>query len=205
MKKLICITGKDGTGKSTQIEMLKEEFPEAYVSEIWDLLKSPQNKLMFNSKKDIDEYLCELTPNSRMLFLFHALKFSVDKAMESNADIVLLNAYHYKYLASEIALGADFELAKALVKSFPTPDLIIELALDSSIAAQRKHRFSRYECGANINADKHSFISFQEKTTVKPSFLNIDNWHIITSDLQMEDTFRKVLAQVKRLIEIEND
>ncbi len=203
MKKLICITGKDGTGKSTQIDMLKKEYPHAFVSEIWDLLKSPQNKLMFNSKKDIDEYLCGLTPNSRMLFLMHALKFSVDRAMESDAGIVLLNAYHYKYLASEIALGADLELAKALANSFPKPDLIIELSLNSSVAAQRKQRFSKYECGANVNADKHSFISFQEKTTLKQSFFTTNNWQTITSDLQIEDTFIKVLAQVERLIEVD--
>ena len=194
MKKLICITGKDGTGKSTQIELLKKKYPDAYISEIWDLLDSSQNKLKFASKKEIDEYLCGLTPNSRLLFLMHALKFSVDKAMSSNACIIILNAYHYKYLASEIALGADKQLAQALAKSFPVPDFVIELRLESDIAAKRKQRFSRYECGAGDTVSKNLFIDFQEQIILNPH--KHENWCVIDGNLKPDEIFDKILMTV---------
>ena len=119
MKKLIAVTGLDGTGKSTLLKHLKVAYPEAYFATIWDLFSASENTSLFQSRYAIDKYICALTPNSRLLFLMHALRFSTDRAIACDAKIVILDGYVYKYLASEIALGADEALAKAY--TIPSP------------------------------------------------------------------------------------
>ena len=122
MPKLICITGIDGAGKNTLIELLTNKLESVTVASIWDILDGENSKVPFKSKKEIDNYLCELSPNSRLLFLAHALKFSIDCALNSDKKFVILNAYIYKYIATELALGADKALVHFLLENFPTPD-----------------------------------------------------------------------------------
>ncbi|MCH2218580.1 MAG: ATP-binding protein [Flavobacteriales bacterium] len=57
--KILCITGCDGTGKSTIIENLAKEIPNAYVAHIWDALQDSSGKL-FSSKEAVDDYSCGL-------------------------------------------------------------------------------------------------------------------------------------------------
>jgi len=191
LKKIICITGADGTGKSTLIKKLSKEFPDAYVATIWDLFSASENTSLFKSKTDIDNYICSLTPNSRTLFLMHALKFSVDKALSGNFDLIILDSYYYKYLSSELALGADKELVKNLIEIFPEPDLTVELSLSVEKASKRKEKYSRYECGLSKNATKENFLKFQKKINEKQFNLTDKKAIIINSELSSEEVFYK--------------
>ncbi len=172
MPKLICITGIDGAGKNTLINLLEKELNSTYVSNIWDAMDGCITTIPFKSKKDIDNYLCELSPNSRTLFLAHALKYSVDRAINSGSEYVLLNAYFYKYFATEMQLGTDNELIKNLINYFPLPNHIFLLDISVNEAAKRKDRLSRYECGLVNNPTIFDFIEFQSK--VKDKWDNFD-------------------------------
>ncbi len=163
MAELVCITGMDGTGKNTLINKIASGTAPVYVANIWDLMDLEGAKLGFTSKKHIDDYLCELSPDSRLLFLAHALKYSVDKSIGSTAKTIILNAYYYKYFASELALGASPGLVQSLINGFPKPGKIFILELNAEKAAERKQKFSRYECGLSSQPDKNSFIEFQKK------------------------------------------
>src|SRR5688572_30154606 len=127
MNRLICITGMDGSGKSTLIKNLAAEIESAVVSNIWDIMDGGVENVPFGTKKEVDAYLCALTPDSRLLFLAHLLKFSYDKAMRTNAKFILLNGYYYRYFATELALGANENLVNALMNEFPKPDLVIRI------------------------------------------------------------------------------
>jgi thymidylate kinase len=120
-KKIICITGMDGTGKSTLIKGLKEHLDSCYVATIWDLMASPVKGLPFKSKQEIDNFLCELSPDSRLLFLAHAMKYAIDKALLSSVNNILIDSYYYKYFASELALGAVEALTGSWQKYFLNP------------------------------------------------------------------------------------
>jgi thymidylate kinase len=160
-QKLFCITGADGTGKSTVVKAISEKYPDAYVANIWDLLDDQQD-VLFRSKRDIDGYLCALTSDSRLLFLAHALQYSTEKATKSGAGVILLNAYWYKYFATELSLGANPELVTDIAGSFPTPDKVMRLSVPVTVAADRKTHFSKYECGATGANGREDFIRFQE-------------------------------------------
>jgi len=197
MKKIICITGLDGTGKSTVVDALHKIHPQAYVVSVWDILTRHPG-LLFSSKKIVDTYLCNLTPDSRLLFLAHALKYGIDKALESESDLIILNAYYYKYFASELALGASAELVHSLEKTFPEPNIIIKLEVDVETAAERKKTFSRYECGTKT-ADEINFISFQKQASQYWNNFKGSPFSTLNASASVEEIIKHVL-QLSQLI-----
>jgi thymidylate kinase len=175
---IICVTGLDGSGKSTLINHLIPEVSNAIEVSIWDALNTGKLAL-FSSKKEVDDYLCMLSPNARLLFLAHALQYAIDTALISSADTIFINAYYYKYFSSEKALGADQKLIDSLIESLPKPDITIYLSISSEISAGRKKHRSQYECGCK-EATVANFIIFQKKTDrvfktyIQPEWFELD-------------------------------
>lgn len=179
MKKLIAITGNDGTGKSTLIAHLLNSHPEMREVSIWD----PMSAGLFESKSEIDNYLCQLTPNARVQFLSHALTQAFESAMQSDSEVLLLNGYFYKYFASELAFGADLDLVQALIRSYKTPNLVIKLEAEISMTAKRKKYYSQYECGCQEPISEH-FVSFQKRVLPLWDTFDSKDWAIISAELE---------------------
>ena len=187
----------DGTGKSTLIKSLASIYPSCYTATIWDLMTSENKGLPFNSKKDIDDFLCGLTPDSRLLFLAHAMKYSIDMALKSDKEVIIIDSYYFKYFAMEKALGADEELMKSLLKSFPVPDIVLELILPIDIAFERKQNYSKYECG--MQSDPKHFKTFQLKVFDAWEMFDRDGaWHMLNARNGSDE----VLAEASKYLEI---
>jgi len=195
MAQLICITGADGTGKSTLVKSLSETLPDSHPANIWDIVEG--GAIPFKSKKEIDNYLCTLTPDSRLLFLAHALMYSVDKALASKKKIILLNAYYFKYFASELALGADAKLVNRLMASFPEPAKVLYLKLDPELAAQRKQSYSRYECGLAKEPGLSVFVEFQKKALPCWDHFEQHKWIKLNSESSAETLLQQALDAIK--------
>jgi len=191
MKRLIAITGMDGTGKSSLITSLCGQNASMKDVSIWDPMKSG----LFQSKQDIDQYLCHLSPNARVQFLSHALTESLHMAMESKMEVLLLNAYYYKYFASELALGASPDLVSGLISTFPRPDRVIHLTIPIQIASTRKKKYSMYECGLN-EPNQSSFIDFQLKVAPQWSFFDQTDWFHVSSELSKEEVFQLTTSKI---------
>ncbi len=194
-QRLICITGMDGVGKSSAIEYLSGLDAEA--SDIWDLVRSEQAYLPFKTGDEVDGYLCDLTPDSRLLFLSHALRFSIDAARSKATALVLLNAYIYKYFATELALGASPSLVEKLIDEFPIPDLVVYLTIPIEVAAKRRQAYSRYECGL-VEAPHHdAFVSFQELVKPHWDIFNREDWFDIDGTAPKEVIGKQILEIIQ--------
>lgn len=197
MSRLICITGIDGAGKSTLVNNIEAKLSPVYIASVWDILNSATT--LFSNKKDIDNYLCTLTADSRVLFLAHALKYSIDKALESGKEKILLNSYYYKYFAVELALGASEKLVLSLIKTFPQPDITIYLDISVEEAAERKKIISRYESGLIMYPEKDNFIAFQKTALNKWNYFEKTNWHTINTSAPPDQVLNETLKLIERL------
>jgi dTMP kinase len=165
-KRLICIAGGDGSGKTTQIARLAAALQGQGHSiapvTIWDafLDTSVASKLPFRPA-EIYGYLKLLSPLSRAHFLFHALHLALELAGKRDADTVLLNAYWYKYFATEVAHGGDPSVLRRLAAGFPEPDLTFHLTISPADALARKGQRSDYESGYG---DENEFLAFQQRS-----------------------------------------
>jgi thymidylate kinase len=195
-KRLICITGLDGTGKSTLIEGIRTHITSVYLSTIWDLMTDPVKGLPFKSKQQVDNFLCELTPDSRLFFLAHAMKYSIDKALKSRKENILIDSYYYKYFASELILGADSRMVDALQQVFPKPDFVFELVLPPEEAARRKSHFSRYECGLSKKPGMTQFLDFQKKVTFVWDLFDSNTWQRIDARMSSGNVLNETLKHL---------
>ena len=163
--KIVSITGPDGAGKSTLIKHLLLRLPGARPVTVWDLLINPDTKglLPFKSAAEVDNYLSILEPVSRAYFLLHCMRTALDLAARENPPFVLVDGYWYKYMATEMAHGADKSELMGLVEGFPGPDLNIYLEVAPDAGAARKETYSGYECGFAEERNAESFKEFQDK------------------------------------------
>ncbi len=168
--KWICVTGADGAGKSSLIELLlkdKQLFEGKKVKEvtIWDLFNLPleQQRIFIKSKKDVDLYLKSLSPQSRTFFLLHCFAQAIEIARKEEVDIALINAYWYKYMAMEVAYDNDLEGRLLLTKNFPQPDKVFVLQVSVDTASKRKQYYSGFESGFPDKMSAAAFSDFQMK------------------------------------------
>lgn len=166
---MIVITGMDGCGKSTLIKGLYNAFKNEFkikteVVSVWDVIKKDKPGTHFLQVKGeaIDNYASLIGPQSRFFFILHLLSESLRRALEKNPEVLLVDAYWYKYLASVVGMGGDMKSLVDLTKIFPVPDVVFRLKLDSKTAFSRKSGVTGFESGFKGQA---AFVEFQIQAT----------------------------------------
>ncbi len=150
---LVCLAGGDGSGKSTQIEAVREALiargMDVRTASIWDGLTNPRvaPALPFAGRSAVHEYLGVLGPAARTHFLFHAMHVAMDCARADSPDLVLIDAYWYKYFATEVAQGGDPAVLRQWTRGFQRPHLTVYLRTSVDTAVRRKAVPSDYESG----------------------------------------------------------
>ena len=164
---VICVVGGDGSGKTTQIARLtaffEEEKRKVVPVTIWDAFVDPTvaSKLPFERPSDVYAYLKLLGPVSRTHFFFHALHLALERAWDRKPNVLLLNAYWYKYFATEVAHGGDPALLRQLAAGFPAPNRTFYLSVGPEEAFARKTHRSDYESG--YGRDEQTTMAFQRR------------------------------------------
>jgi thymidylate kinase len=198
--KLICITGPDGSGKSTLINELKNQLDGAVVTSIWDIMREPslQNVVPFKTPQEVDNYLSCLHDTSRSLFLMHCLAESLAIAKTKEPQYILSDSYWYKYYATEIAHGTSKGELDKLISVFEEPNLIFYIDAKETLTLERKEHFSNYECGFAKERNKQSFMLFQQKAIQNIQKLMDSVKHkILNPNLSVSENLETVLHQLK--------
>jgi dTMP kinase len=196
---LICITGPDGAGKTTLLHRLHKQLPGSIIVTIWDLLAEPSfnEQLPLRSPAEIDVYLSKLHPESRSLFLMHCLQEAMELAKGRRPAFILADSYWYKYYATEAVHGSSKEYLDKLVSIFELPDHVFYIELTEEITADRKQRYSLYECGFSGQRTEEDFRTFQKKAIRELKSIPIPNKKIVDGNNSVEANLSVILDTLK--------
>ncbi|MGC0366671.1 thymidylate kinase [Rhodococcus sp. 27YEA15] len=199
--RLVCVSGADASGKSTQVDAvvrrLSGEGVRARAVGIWDALDDTDvvAALPFGSRSDVYAYLRVLSPRSRVHFLFHALHLALDLARATSPEVIVLNAYWYKYFATEVAHGGDMQSMRLLAAGFPLPQLTFFLDISAETALSRKVSRSDYESGYG---DESAFLTFQRTShAILGSLADELDWVVLDGTRAPEELGRSILAGIR--------
>ncbi len=197
--KTICITGLDGSGKTTQAKLLSEKLPNSRFVSVWDIVSRPEFKgsLIYNMPPNIEEYVMNVSATSRSLFVFYAFNEAYERALNSNADYIVFDSFWYKYWAIEKAMGGSKNLEKFIFSEYKEPDFIFYLDLPIESLPKRKPKISHYESGNKDKIDYTNFLKIQKKAkTYLESFLP-KKTITINADFSIKEIEQKIIADIK--------
>ena len=176
--KLICFEGIDGSGKGSQIGLLRKKMPKAivytYPDKSWAIGKCISDFL----KKRI-----RLSPVHQ--FLLYASDIFKDQErirteLESG-KAVLLDRYIISTVAYQAASGFPMEKSLAIINEleFLKPDLTVLLDIDPKISVRRKKkqnssRLERFEKARFLGKVRKNYLLLTRKKQLSKKWLVID-------------------------------
>lgn len=161
---LIVIEGTDGSGKSTQLELLKRSLQDKSYGVMVSEWKT--SRLIANVIDDAkDRNLLNATTYSLLYAADFAdrLENQIIPALKSGF-IVLLDRYFYTALARDVVRGQDIEWVKNLYEYAPEPDLIFYLDMPVDILLKRiigTTGLDFYESGRDVGFSTDFYKSFE--------------------------------------------
>lgn len=201
---LVCVEGIDGSGKSTQLTLLR------------DWLKDIGKDVIFTewNSSDLISQTTKLAKKKNMLSprtfsLLHAVDFA-DRLKQIIAPalkagfIVLADRYAYTAFARDVARGVDSKWVRGVYDFAIKPDLSIYFDIDPKTSLKRicsNRRVPKfYEAGMDLklsNDPYESYIIFQSKVIQEYKNM-LDEFGIIKLDAN--DTIHKKQVEIRRML-----
>jgi dTMP kinase len=161
---LIVIEGTDGSGKSTQLELLKKSIQaKSYGVMVSEWKTSRLIAGVIDDAKDRN--LLNATTYSLLYAADFAdrLENQIIPALKSGF-IVLLDRYYYTALARDVVRGQDIEWVKNLYDYAPEPDLVFYLDMPVDVLLKRiigTTGLDFYESGRDVGFSTDFYKSFE--------------------------------------------
>jgi len=161
---LIVIEGTDGSGKSTQLELLKRSIQDKSYGVMVSEWKT--SRLIANVIDDAKE---RNLLNATTYSLLYAADFAdrlenqIIPALKSGF-VVLLDRYYYTALARDVVRGQDIEWVKNLYDYAPEPDLTFYLDMPVDVLLKRiigTTGLNYYESGRDVGFSTDFYKSFK--------------------------------------------
>ena len=200
---LVCVEGIDGSGKSTQLSLLRDwlkSIGKDVIYTEWNSSPLISQTTKLAKKKNM------LSP--RTFSLLHAVDFA-DRLKQVIAPalkagfIVLADRYAYTAFARDVARGVDPECVREVYNFAIKPDLTIYFDIDPKTSMERIC-FNRtpkfYEAGMDLKLSSdpfESYIMFQSKV-VKEYKKMLKEFGIISLDAN--DTIHKKQVEIRKLL-----
>jgi dTMP kinase len=207
--KLIVVEGIDGSGKSTQIDLLTK----------W--LRT-QGKLVYFSEWNSSPLVKSTTKLGKQEKMFTPTSFSLLSAtdfvhrwenyilpMLKVGAIVLADRYAFTAYARDVSRGVDPEWVRNLYSFALMPDLVMYFRVPLDIAVERilsaRAKIKYYEAGMDLGLSKDKLTSFrmfqkkviQQYEKMVPEF----NFAVIDGATSVEKQQKEVRAAVKKVLE----
>ncbi len=161
---LVVIEGTDGSGKSTQLELLKKSLQDksygVMVSEwktsrlIADVIDDAKDRNLLNATTYSLLYAADFADR---------LENQIIPALKSGF-IVLLDRYYYTALARDVVRGQNIEWVKNLYEYAPEPDLVFYLDMPVDVLLKRiigTTGLDFYESGRDVGFSTDFYKSFE--------------------------------------------
>lgn len=205
---LIVIEGTDGSGKSTQIELLKRWIEDqsygAMVSEwktsrfIADAIDDAKDRNLLNATTFSLLYAADFADR---------LETTILPALKAGF-VVLLDRYTYTAYARDVVRGHDFEWLESLYNYAPEPDLVFYLDVPVEMLLKRiigTTGLDYWESGRDIGLSSDFYKSFKiyqskcleeyQKMIKKYNFTSIDG------TLSVKEIHKKITSDVGKLLD----
>ncbi len=189
---LISVEGIDGTGKTTQVQLLKDWFERQGRSAV--ILKEPTQGIYGKEIADLAA-AGKLKDPEKELRLFmqdraEDVRKNIKPALEAG-KAVIMDRYYQSNMAYQGARGLDVRQIKEQNEKFsPVPDLIIILDIDP------KKSMARVKTRKNV-VDHFENEAYLEK--VREIFLNIGrqpNAVVIDAGASLDEVHRKIIDAI---------
>ena len=161
---LVVIEGTDGSGKSTQLELLKKSLQDqsygVMVSEwktsrlIEDVIDDAKDRNLLNATTYSLLYAADFADR---------LENQIIPALKSGF-IVLLDRYYYTALARDVVRGQNIDWVKNLYDYAPEPDLVFYLDMPVDVLLKRiigTTGLDFYESGRDVGFSTDFYKSFE--------------------------------------------
>jgi len=161
---LVVIEGTDGSGKSTQLELLKKSLQDqsygVMVSEwktsrlIADVIDDAKDRNLLNATTYSLLYAADFADR---------LENQIIPALKSGF-IVLLDRYYYTALARDVVRGQNIDWVKNLYEYAPEPDLVFYLDMPVDVLLKRiigTTGLDFYESGRDVGFSTDFYKSFE--------------------------------------------
>lgn len=204
---LIVIEGTDGSGKSTQLELLKKSIQAQSYGVMVSEWKT--SRLIANV---IDEAKDRNLLNATTYSLLYASDFAdrlenqIIPALKSGF-IVLLDRYYYTALARDVVRGQDIEWVKNLYEYAPEPDLVFYLDMPVDVLLKRiigTTGLDFYESGRDMGFSTDFYKSFeiyQKKCLEQYNNMKSEyNFKSIDGTLPINDIHNIMNAEVQKIL-----
>ena len=201
---LVCVEGIDGSGKSTQLTLLR------------DWLKDIGKDVIFTewNSSDLISQTTKLAKKKNMLSprtfsLLHAVDFA-DRLKQVIAPalkagfIVLADRYAYTAFARDVARGVDPNWVRGVYNFAIKPDLSVYFDIDQKTSLERicsNRRVPKfYEAGMDLklsNDPYESYMIFQSKVIQEYKNM-LDEFGIVKLDAN--DTIHKKQVEIRKML-----
>ena len=200
---LICVEGIDGSGKSTQLALLR------------DWLKSIGQDVIF-TEWNSSALICQTTKlakklSPRTFSLLHAVDFAdrlkqvIDPALKAGF-IVLADRYAYTAFARDVARGVDPQWVRKVYDFAIRPDLAIYFDINPKISMERicSNRAPKfYEAGMDLKLSNNpykSYVIFQNRVNNEYEKM-VEEYGLVSIDAK-QSIHAKQLEMRKLVIDI---
>ncbi|HYR03286.1 MAG TPA: thymidylate kinase [Syntrophobacteria bacterium] len=208
--KLVVIEGADGSGRSTQIDLLRDYLEgKGHATVNVGLRRSSLVSEELQEAKQ-GNVLSEITRS-----LFYATDFAdqlenrIMPALRAGF-IVLADRYIYTLMARDIVRGADREWLQSLYGIALVPDLVIYLRVSPAQLVERNFRknptLDYWESGMDLGLSRDIFDSFiRYQRLIQKEFARMQeeySFHVVSGNVSIRSVGREIVSLVEQKLEV---